>query len=123
MIKSAFAVLATAPLFAGAAMAGPYVNLEANSGFTGSNYSGTTTDLHVGYEGSNAAGTAGYYIQGGPSLVTPDAGSSETIFTGKVGGSVAATDNLGVYGEFSLATATNGGDKSYGVKAGVKYAF
>ena len=123
MIKSAFAVLATAPLFAGAAMAGPYVNLEANSGFTGSNYSGTTTDLHVGYEGSNAAGTAGYYIQGGPSLVTPDAGSSETIFTGKVGGSVAATDNLGVYGEFSLATATGGGDKSYGVKAGVKYAF
>jgi len=123
MIKSAFAALAAAPLFAGAAMAGPYVNLEANSGFTGSNYSGTTTDLHVGYEGSNAAGTAGYYIQGGPSLVTPDAGSSETIFTGKVGGSVAATDNLGVYGEFSLATATNGGDKSYGVKAGVKYAF
>ena len=123
MIKSAFAALAAAPLFAGAAFAGPYVNVEANSGFTGSNYSGTTTDLHVGYEGSNAAGTAGYYIQGGPSLVTPDAGSSETIFTGKVGGSVAATDNLGVYGEFSLATATNGGDKSYGVKAGVKYAF
>ena len=123
MIKSAFAVLATAPLFAGAAMAGPYVNLEANSGFTGSNYSGTTTDLHVGYEGSNAAGTAGYYIQGGPSLITPDAGSSETVFSGKVGGSVAATDNLGVYGEFSLATAKGGVDNSYGVKAGVKYAF
>ena len=121
MIKSAFAVLATAPLFAGAAMAGPYVNVEANSGFSGSNYTGTTTDLHVGYEGTE--GALGYYIQGGPSLVTPDAGSSETIFTGKVGGSVAATDNLGVYGEFSLATATNGGDKSYGVKAGVKYAF
>jgi hypothetical protein len=84
MIKSAFAVLATAPLFAGAAMAGPYVNLEANSGFSGSNYSGTTTDLHVGYEGTE--GALGYYIQGGPSLVTPDAGSSETIFTGKVGG-------------------------------------
>ena len=50
MIKSAFAALAAAPLFAGAAMAGPYVNVEANSGFTGSNYNGTTTDLHVGYD-------------------------------------------------------------------------
>ena len=48
MIKSAFAALAAAPLFAGAAMAGPYVNVEANSGFTGSDYTGTTTDFHVG---------------------------------------------------------------------------
>jgi hypothetical protein len=69
MIKSAFAALAAAPLFAGAAMAGPYVNVEANSGFTGSDYSGTTTDLHVGYEG--ATGALGYYVQGGPSVVSP----------------------------------------------------
>jgi len=123
MIKSAFAALAAAPLFAGAAMAGPYVNIEANSGFAGSDYSGTTTDFHVGYEGSNAAGTAGYYIQGGPSLKTPDGGTNETVFSGKVGGSVAATDNLGVYGEFSLATAKGAVKNSYGVKAGVKYAF
>ena len=32
------------------AMAGPYANVEANSGFTGSDYSGTSTDFHVGYE-------------------------------------------------------------------------
>ena len=121
MIKSAFAVLATAPLFAGAAFAGPYVNIEANSGFTGSDYTGTTTDFHVGYEG--AEGALGYYIQGGPSLVTPDNGASETVFSGKVGGSVAATDNLGVYGEFSLATAKGSVPTGYGVKAGVKYAF
>ena len=50
MIKSAFAALAAAPLFAGAAMAGPYVNVEANSGFTGSNYTGTSIDNHVGYK-------------------------------------------------------------------------
>ena len=38
----------------GAAQAGPYVNVEANSGFTGSDYTGTaTTDVHVGYEGAN----------------------------------------------------------------------
>ena len=120
MIKSVLAATAAAPLFAGAAFAGPYVNLEANSGFSGSNYSGTTTDLHIGYEGTE--GALGYYIQGGPSLITPDAGASETVFSGKVGASVAATENLGVYGEFSLATAKQG-DNSYGVKAGVKYAF
>ena len=70
MIKSAFAALAAAPLFAGAAMAGPYVNVEANSGFTGSNYTGTATDLHVGYEGTT--GSVGYYVQGGPQFQTPD---------------------------------------------------
>ena len=47
MIKSIFAAVAAAPLFAGAAVAGPYVNVEANSGFTGSDYSGTTTDAHI----------------------------------------------------------------------------
>ena len=121
MIKSAFAALAAAPLFAGAAMAGPYVNVEANSGFTGADYQGTTTDFHVGYEGT--AGALGYYVQGGPSLKTPDGGTNETVFSGKVGGSVAATDALGVYGEFSLATAKGDVKNSYGVKAGVKYSF
>ena len=54
MIKTAFAAAAAAVAFAapGAALAGPYVNVEANSGWTGSNYTGTNTDLHVGYEGA-----------------------------------------------------------------------
>ena len=51
MIKSVFAATAALSLSAGAAFAGPYVNVEANSGWTGSDYSGTATDLHVGYEG------------------------------------------------------------------------
>ena len=115
------AILPAVALMAAPAFAGPYVNVEANSGFTGSDYSGTTTDFHVGYEGTE--GALGYYIQGGPSLKTPDGGTNETVFSGKVGGSVAATDNLGVYGEFSLATAKGAVKNSYGVKAGVKYAF
>ena len=121
MIKSAFAALAAAPLFAGAAMAGPYVNVEANSGFTGTDYTGTTTDFHVGYEG--AAGALGYYIQGGPSLKSPDGGTAETVFSAKAGGSVAATDALSVYGEVSLATAKGDVKNGYGAKAGVKWAF
>ena len=121
MIKSAFAALAAAPLFAGAAMAGPYVNVEANSGFRGSDYQGTTTDLHVGYEGTE--GVLGYYVQGGPSIVSPDGGTAETVFSGKGGLSVAATENLSVYGELSFATAKGGVDTGYGTKAGVKWTF
>ena len=34
MIKSAIALAAAAPLMAAPALAGPYVNVEANSGFT-----------------------------------------------------------------------------------------
>jgi hypothetical protein len=74
MIKSVFATAAAAPLFAGAAFAGPYVNIEANSGFAGSDYTGTTTDFHVGYEGTS--GAAAWYIQGGPSVVSPDGGAA-----------------------------------------------
>ena len=122
MIKSAFAVLATAPLFAGAAMAGPYVNVEANSGFTGGDYTGTTTDLHIGYEGTVGDGV-GYYAQIGPSFVTPDAGASDTVISGKVGGSIAATEAVGVYGEFSFAGGANGAENGYGAKLGAKYTF
>ena len=47
MIKTAFAAAAAVAFAAPAAMAGPYVNVEANSGWTGSNYNGTVTDAHV----------------------------------------------------------------------------
>ena len=32
-------------------LAGPYVNVETNSSFTGSDYKSTATDIHLGYEG------------------------------------------------------------------------
>ena len=122
MIKSAFAALAAAPLFASAAVAGPYVNVEANSGFVGSDYQGTVTDFHVGYEGD--LGTdASWYIQGGPSLVSPDNAESDTVFSAKGGGSVNLTEKLSAYGELSFATGIDGGDNGYGTKAGLKYNF
>ena len=37
----------------GAAIAGPYVNVETNSGFVGNDYTGSATDVHVGVEGDN----------------------------------------------------------------------
>jgi len=102
----------------GAAIAGPYVNIENNAGFTGSDFNSQTTDFHVGYEASGSLGSWG--VQAGPSVVVPDGGDQETILTGKIFGSVAATEKLSIYGELSAAfDDTN----SYGTKAGLKYSF
>jgi hypothetical protein len=121
MIKSVFAATAALSMSAGAAFAGPYVNVETNAGWSGSDYSGAATDLHVGYEGSS--GRVGYYVQGGPQIQTPDGGDTETVFSGKAGASVAATENLGIYGELSFATGAGDADTGYGAKAGLKYNF
>ena len=47
MIKSAIALAAAAPLMAAPALAGPYVNVEVNAGWTGDDYTGATTDIHL----------------------------------------------------------------------------
>ncbi len=47
MFKSVFAAVAAAPFLASAALAGPYVNVETNAGWTGDDYTGATTDAHV----------------------------------------------------------------------------
>ena len=123
IIKSVFAATAALSVSAGAALAGPYVNVEANSGWTGSDYSGTTTDLHVGYEG--ALGESGsYYVQGGASLVSPDNGETDTVPSGKAGLGLALTDALGAYGEVSfIGSGDEDLDRGYGAKLGVKYSF
>ena len=51
MIKSIFAATAALSVSAGAAVAGHYVNVEANAGWTGDDYTGSVTDIHVGHEG------------------------------------------------------------------------
>ena len=122
MIKSFIAAAAAAPLFAGAAMAGPYVNVEANSGFTGSDYTGTTTDAHIGYAGE-AGEAVSWYVQGGPSLVANDGADTETVLSGKAGASVAATERLSLYGEVSFATGIDDADTGYGTKVGATFSF
>ena len=112
------AILPAVALMAAPAFAAPYVNVEANSGFTGSDYTGTSTDFHVGVDGSE--GDASWYLQGGPTVVSPDGGESETILTAKVGGGVGVTEALSVYGEIS---AVFDDVNSYGTKAGLKYRF
>jgi len=119
MFKSVFAAAAALSMSTSAALAGPYVNVEANSGFVGSDYVGTTTDLHVGYEGES--GDLGYYVQAGPTLVAPDGEATETEFGGKAGLGVAATENISLYGEVSWLTGDD--ETGYGTKAGLTYRF
>ena len=121
MIKSALTALAATPLMAGAALAGPYVNVEANSSFTGSDYTGTTTDAHVGYAGE--AGAVSYGVQAGPSFVVTDGGESDTVLSGKAYASVAATESLSVYGEVSFAGGIDDADNGYGTKGGATWSF
>jgi hypothetical protein len=102
------------------AMAGPYVNTEINSGWNGSDYGGSVTDLHIGYEGS--VDRLGYYLQAGPAIVSPDGGDANTEFSGKAGGSFQATEAVSVYGEISFLT-TDVDNNNYGTKAGLKWSF
>ena len=126
-IKSTIAALAASPfLLAGAAFAGPYVNVESNLSYPDGDYSDATTDLHIGYEGSLTE-NADFYAQIGPSFEAVDGtDGTETEFSGKVGVNIAATDALGIYGELSGNTdeASNGDDEiDWGAKIGAKFTF
>ncbi len=121
MIKSVFAATAALSMSAGAALAGPYVNVEANAGWTGDDYTGATTDIHVGYEGE--IGAASYYVQAGPAIVAVDGEETDTQFSGKVGLGVPVSDALSAYGEVSFLTAEDEDDFGVGGKLGLKYNF
>ena len=117
MLKKVLTIAAASALST-PAFAGFYVNVENNGSYTGKDYTGSGTDLHLGYENGNAFGS--YYIQGGAYFNNPDGAASSTNFSGKVGGSVTASDKVDVYGEFSIVTDTT---NSYGTKLGLKYKF
>jgi len=121
MFKSVFAATAALSMSAGAALAGPYVNIETNAGWVGDDYTAATTDLHVGFEGE--AGAASYYIQAGPAIVAVDGEETDTQFSGKAGVGVPVSEALGVYGEVSFLTAEDEDDFGLGGKLGVKYNF
>ena len=123
MIKSVFAATAALSMSAGAALAGPYVNVETNAGWTGSDYSGAATDVHLGYEGP--IGERGsYYVQGGIVLLTPDGEDMDVAPSAKAGLGFAVTDALGAYGEVSFAGSGDSDiDRGYGAKLGLKYSF
>jgi hypothetical protein len=123
MFKSAIALAAAAPLMAAPALAGPYVNVEANAGWTGDDYTSTTTDVHVGYEGALGESGASFYVQAGPAIVAVDGEETDTQFSGKAGLGIPVSDAVGIYGELSFLTAEDEDDFGVGGKLGLKYNF
>ena len=127
-IKSTIAAVAASPfLLAGAAFAGPYVNVESNLSYPDGDYSGATTDLAIGYEGTTSEGKVAYYIQGGPAFVHDEAADdTETQFSGKVGASLGVSEDLAVYAEVSgISNEDASGDDiiDFGGKLGAKFTF
>ena len=128
-IKSTIAAVAASPfLLAGAAFAGPYVNVESNLSYPDGEYSSAATDVHIGYEGSTTDGKIAYYVQGGPSLNHAEStDDTETELSGKVGASYGINEDLALYGE--LSGASNGEDTAgdtvvdWGAKIGAKFTF
>ena len=127
-IKSTLAAAAAAPfLLSSAAFAGPYVNIEANGSYPDGDYSGATTDVAVGFEGTTSEGKVAYYVQGGPAFVhTESSDDTETEFSGKAGASVAVNEDLSIYGELSgISSEDSTGDDivNFGGKIGAKFVF
>ena len=127
MFKSVIAAVAASPFLALSAFAGPYVNVEANASYPDGEYTTATTDLHFGFDGGTEDGKVAYYVQAGPGFVHTDStDDTETEISGKVGVSVAASEQLGFYGELSGITDedTSGDDIiNWGAKIGAKYSF
>jgi len=125
MFKPLIAAAAAAPLFAGAAFAGPYVNVEANASYPDGEYTTATTDLHFGFEGGSEK--VAWYVQAGPGFIHTDStDDTETEISGKVGVSVAVADGADVYGEIAGITGEDSsGDDiiDFAGKLGVKYVF
>ena len=114
-----------ASFLAAPALAGPYVNIESNSGFVGSDYNASILETHVGYEG-NLGSDAGWYVQGGPALLFLDGEDTTTELSGKIGVTAGLTERLSAYGEVAAVTTEQNdfnADMGVGVKAGLTFRF
>ena len=119
-MKGHFLLGAACVMAAAPAVAGPYVNLESNSGFVGTDYAASAVEAHIGAD-IELSETAGAYLQVGPAFLLPDGGDSDTEFSGKTGLNVAVTDELGAYAEYGFMTAED--ELASNVKLGLKYSF
>ena len=122
-IKSTIAATAATPfLFAGAAFAGPYVNLEATGSYPDGAYTSGGLEAVVGYEGETPGGI-GWYVSGGPTVThtetTDEFGDVE--IAGYLGGGKSLTEKTSVYGE--IFGASNNDDVDWAGKAGLRYTF
>ena len=86
-----------------------------------SDYTGTVTETHIGYEDSLGE-DATWHIQAGPAFVSEDGEDLETEFSGEVGVALDVSENVEVYAEVSFITDDQT-DINYGTKVGVTYFF
>ena len=117
-IKSTIAAVAASPfLFAGAAFAGPYVNLEANGSYPDGSYSSGALEAQIGYEGATEGGI-GYYVSAGPTVSHTESADEfgDVELAGYLGGTY---DKL--YAE--IYGVTNDNDIDFSGKVGVKFTF
>ncbi len=123
MIKSTIAAVAATPLiFTGAAIAGPYVNIEANGSYPDGAYSSGNIEFQVGYEATTTNGIS-WYASVGPTVQHTETADEfgDVEIAAYLGGSKGITDKVGVYGE--IYGATNNDDLDLSGKAGLRYTF
>ena len=123
MLKSTIAAVAATPLiFTGAAIAGPYVNIEANGSYPDGAYSSGNIEFQVGYEATTTNGIS-WYASVGPTVQHTETADEfgDVELAGYLGGGKAINENVGVYGE--IYGATNVDDIDWSGKAGLKYTF
>ena len=123
-IKSTIAALAASPfLFAGAAFAGPYVNIEANGSYPDGDYTSGNLEAQVGYEGSTTGGLD-WYVSAGPTVNHTETADEfgDVELAGYLGASKSLTDAVSAYGEV-YGQSTSGDDNEYSGKVGVKFVF
>jgi len=123
MIKSTIAAVAATPLiFTGAAIAGPYVNIEANGSYPDGAYSSGNIEFQVGYEATTTNGIS-WYASVGPTVQHTETADEfgDVEIAAYLGGSKGITEKVGVYGE--IYGATNNDDLDLSGKAGLRYTF
>ena len=123
-IKSTIAAVAASPfLFAGAAFAGPYVNLEANGSYHGGDYTSGNLEAQVGYEGTTTGGLD-WYVSAGPTVSHTESSDDfgDVELAGYLGASKSLTESVSAYGEvYGQTTASD--DNDFSGKVGVKFVF
>ena len=123
-IKSTIAALAASPfLFAGAAFAGPYVNLEANGSYPGGDYESGNLEAQVGYEGTTTGGLD-WYVSAGPTVSHTESSDDfgDVEIAGYLGGSYGISESVGIYAEVYGQT-TPSDDNDFSGKVGAKFTF
>jgi hypothetical protein len=122
MIKSTIAALAAAPLFAGAAMAGPYVESKTTTALVDGDYTGAQTELRVGYDEKIGNGVS-VFGEIGPGYEWRNGEDGQGVAVGEVGINFPIANQL--TGKFKVAGEYGFDSEVFGLggELKVRYSF